>query len=856
MITVGRLIEGVSCWAVALMVVSNRLTGEFEAVAPFRVATEWCDAVWLLFKHGVLLMKSATLMLLLLSLTSIAAKASVCTLAAVPELMHVGDVLPPLIYKISGAGCEASSFTGKPVIATTATNASSAGNYPITVSAGTMASLGNSLAFEASSMAVIPVDPYGAVISTRPVQFPSNFLSGAAFPAVDAAAFMANDCSSDVTSKLNDLLTKSGARTSRTGNYFRKPMYIWMRGCYLVSGPLNVYGNVFILQGAGPGNTTIRVMPNSPAFNTGADANLFNVAPSTGQNEGFQEFIEDLDIDVGYGNPNLIGIRWTANNVGAVRNVRIWSEDQAAHFGIAFNAAYPGPSFFKNVAIYGFIDCMYRQENEYIDTADQITCEGQSRYGINIKVGIMALQHLLIYDAGSAINIDDSSAQNETVLDSELIQVRGSSPAPGIYHGINSRLYARNVIGTGYTATIVDRGTGQTAKYVGVTKEAWTGPAHTLFNARSAPSSLNLPFPEEPAAVDPPVASWCSLSSTDPSTWQSAMNACASSTVYIPPSVTTVAPKTSYTVTVPLKINHVQCYGNIISPPTSFVIFNVVGSATDAPLIFDKCMLDYSYNLSGSRTVAINDGYMASSSVVSTGTNTVFIEDTQFPANQTIGPGQHFYGRQLDIETALNKATCVGCTFIALGYKSERIGPQLTLTSGGRAEILGWYQYPVGCAVTPSNPPRNTAVATNVSLSANGGIVTATFAPIARPYDPGQFVSIKGASPKGFDGIYHPLTNPAPTTTSFSYEASLVAGNASGSITVTGTQCPNVGSTNFDVQDSAIFENGYMFVPSGGTGVQYLVTETKNGVRLTMPATDYVTTQVENMYYSLPSEPR
>jgi hypothetical protein len=300
----------------------------------------------------------------------------------------------------------------------------------------------------------------------------------------------------------------------------------------------------------------------------------------------------------------------------------------------------------------------------------------------------------------------------------------------------------------------------------------------------------------------------------------------------------------------------VQCYGNIISPPSSFVIFNVGGASTDLPLFFDKCMLDYSYNLSGSRTVIINDGYMASSSVVSTGTNTLFIEDTQFPANQRIGPGQHFYARQLDIEAALNKVTCVGCTFVALGYKSERVGAQLTLTSGGQAEIFGWYQYPVGCAVTPTNPPRNTAVASNVSLSANGGIVTATFAPIARPYDPDQFVSIKGASPNGFNGVYHPLANPAPTTTSFSYGASSGAGEASGSITVTGTQCPNVGSTNFDVQDSAIFGNGFMFVPSGGTGVQYLVTETKNGVRLTVPATDYVTTQIENMYYSLPAAPK
>ena len=797
-----------------------------------------------------------TLLILLAALASIPSSASVCTLAAIPELMHAGDAVPPLIYKISGPGCYAGSFTGTPSISTPATTSSPVGSYPITVRAGTMVSAGNTLVFQPSSLTIIPPDPYGAVISTKPVPFPSDFLSGAAFPAVDASASMANDCSSDVTSQLNNLLTKSGARSSRTGNYFRKPMYIRMTGCFLVSGPLNIYGNVFILQGAGPGSTTIRVMPNSAAFNTGADANLFNVAPSTGLNEGFQEFIEDLDIDVGYGNPNLIGIRWTANNVGAVRNVRMWSEDQSSHYGIAFNAAYPGPSLFKNVAIYGFDDCIYRQEDEYIDTADQITCEGQSRYGIEIKTGIMALQHLLIYDSGTAIHIADSSAQNETVLDSELIQVNGSAPVPGMYHGTRSKLYARNIVARRYNPTISDLGSGTRVDYTGAAKELWTGSPQSLFSHQSRAASLNLPFPETPAAIDPPVATWCALSTREPSTWQSAINACHATTVYIPPSVTTVPAQTNYTVNIPSKINHIQCYGNIISPPSSFVTFSVSGSSTDAPLIFDKCMLDYSYHLSGSRTVVIKDGYMASSSVVSSGTNTLFIEDTQFPANQTIGPNQHFYARQLDIETAMNKATCISCIFVALGYKSERVGPQLTLTSGGRADIFGWYQYPVGCAVTPANPQRNTAVASRVSLSAKKGIVTAAFPPIQKPYDPSQYVDVKGASQKAFNGSYHPLSNPAPTSTSFSYEASSASGEASGSITVTGTQCPNVGATNFSVQDSAIFENGFMFVPSGATGVQYLMIETKNGVTLNAPASDYLSTQIVNMYYSLPADPK
>jgi hypothetical protein len=64
-------------------------------------------------------------------------------------------------------------------------------------------------------------------------------------------------------------------------------------------------------------------------------------------NEGYDNFIFDMTIDVCNGNPGAEGIHWIGHNTSAIRNVTIKSEDD-------MRTQYFGPALARNVTIRGF----------------------------------------------------------------------------------------------------------------------------------------------------------------------------------------------------------------------------------------------------------------------------------------------------------------------------------------------------------------------------------------------------------------------------------------------------------------------------------------------------------------------
>jgi hypothetical protein len=797
-------------------------------------------------------MRLSLLLAAVLFASASSAQALICTLTAVPELMHVGDSVPPLIYNITG--CAAITFTGAPSLTTVATSTSVAGSYTITIAKGTMASTGNTLSMVNSTIQVIPADAYGATVSTIAIPRPSNYTKGNAYPVVNVVlAGLDNTCAKDVTASLNTLLTKSGVRKTANGNYYRQPMHLYFpAGCYRVSGSLNIYGNIWSLDGDGPGQTTIKVAPNSTAFQTTA-TNLFKTnsgVQGTG-NQNFQEFISNMDIDVGYGNPLLNGIQWIASNVGAIANVRMWCEDQGCNYGVAMNSAYPGPSQLRNLSIYGFKYGLYDNQNEYLNTIENLTLEGQTTDGIYDTGGALAVRHMLSYSAVTAFHVaNGSSGKQNDLLDSELIQVAGSAPTPGVYNGTNWSMYLKNIVSSGYNPTEKENNTGTAVDRTGNIKEAYTGTAQCLFCTK--PKSLDLPVQEVPVPSDPSVSTWLSLSSTDPTTWAGSLSESTSSTAYVPPGVITLSNGT-VNVTVPDTIDHINCYGTIVSPPSAFVNFVIAGTST-RPLVFDNCQLGFTFYHTGSRAISVTDASMAYNGAE--GAGNVFITDAQITPGFSFYPSQSVWGRQFDVEGAAIKFTANGSRVWLLGYKTERILPLANINAGSQVEIFNWFGYPISCPVTSTNPAKPTYP---VSLVGTGGTVSATLkeSPLPQAFAAGDRIVIAGATAKtGFNASFTVLGTPAPTTTTFSYRAT-GSDTAGGSPTVAANQCSNVGSTWFNLNNSAIFANGYEFGPSSTSqnGVQYMMTETQGGRTLTLPATNYTSPQTMNFYYSSPFIP-
>ena len=113
----------------------------------------------------------------------------------------------------------------------------------------------------------------------------------------------------------------------------RKTLF-FPKGTYLISNTLywklanGDWSTSLTLQGENRDQTIIKLENSAPGFNDAANprAVLFTTSQNSSASDGsgnqaFNNFIFDLTVDVGQGNPGAVGIDYLANNRGAIRNV-------------------------------------------------------------------------------------------------------------------------------------------------------------------------------------------------------------------------------------------------------------------------------------------------------------------------------------------------------------------------------------------------------------------------------------------------------------------------------------------------------------------------------------------------------
>ncbi len=228
-----------------------------------------------------------------------------------------------------------------------------------------------------------------------------------------------------------------------------------------------------------------------------------------------QNYIRNLTIDVGVGNPGAIGIIYTANNQGAISDVTIRSSDPqgAGRVGLAMMYVEPGPCLIQRVTIEGFDHGIRTKTESFNGTFEDITLRHQRLAGIYNEQYPMSIRHLhsdnkvpaIINDKSesraSAQRLENLKAQGRglpqteyagfvTLIDSELV---GGDPAqPAIQN--EAFLFARNVKVQGYGKAIASRTGGEVqGNFI---EEYTSHPPVTLFD--SPPKSLNLPVKDTP----------------------------------------------------------------------------------------------------------------------------------------------------------------------------------------------------------------------------------------------------------------------------------------------------------------------------------------------------------------------
>lgn len=651
------------------------------------------------------------------------AAATTYTFAAPHLTMHVGDPVPPLIFNISSySGSYATHFTGEPARHTLATALSPPGNYPITVSRGSLHALDRSddLHFVNGTLTVIPADGIGAHL-VNDITYPPGFLNGpSGYPAVDvtknSTANLVGDCVTDNAKAFSLLLSQGGLRSSATTNGGSNPLYLYFPpGCFATSQPLTIYGNTWTFWGAGPQRSYIRLLPNSPAFNTGTATQFFSPQSVT-RNANFREYIYNLGFNVGAGNPDAIPFTTVQNNSGAVRNVQIWADDSSCPYAINLNREYPGPMLFKDVAVYGCKTAYSSGHGEYSVTFEDFTTEGQTVAVLDNQFIKASIRHWLSDNTVQALRVYGKAIANVAVLDSKILN--GDSRTPGITVETGCAAYLKNVIATGYSPTEIDAGSGPAVTRTGNIEQAWTGPGQSVFDHEQSPDSLHLEVRETPAPNDPPAGRWTQLRATV-ADWPAQIANSASTTVYAAPGIYSAKGITQ--IVVPDRVDHLEFYQAKFPTSSPQIVLAVAGSSPK-PLFIDGCLYKSCQIVhSGSRPVVVRDSTLYSYTAQD-GAGDLYIEDSNLISDAKMAinfyPSQHIWARQLNLEqNSANKFDCSGCKIWILGYKTEQATPSIVLTDRAQAEIFGFFFYQ---NVAPVSSGTASVYLTDSSLFATG----------------------------------------------------------------------------------------------------------------------------------------
>ncbi len=89
-------------------------------------------------------------------------------------------------------------------------------------------------------------------------------------------------------------------------------------------------------------------------------------------NDAYINFIENITVDIGAGNPGAIGIDFIGSNVAGIRNVAVRDLYGTALTGISMKRFGPGPYYVKSVQIVGFDVGIDISQPEYAATLEHI----------------------------------------------------------------------------------------------------------------------------------------------------------------------------------------------------------------------------------------------------------------------------------------------------------------------------------------------------------------------------------------------------------------------------------------------------------------------------------------------------
>jgi peptidoglycan hydrolase-like protein with peptidoglycan-binding domain len=270
----------------------------------------------------------------------------------------------------------------------------------------------------------------------------------------------------------DDTAAIQNAISQNIGKNFETIIY-FPAGTYLVSSTLlwqnasSTWYSRLMFQGENSDTTTIRLEDNDPLFQNPASSTAvikmgsedpFDPTQGSGY-DGFNNYINDMTVDTGNGNPGAIGIDFQGNNFCGMDNVNIKTEDGQGVAGLSMTREYVGPCLFENIGITGFQYGIQTAQAEYSQTLEHILLSGQTVAGIFSTNQVLNIRDLESTDTVPAIINNANGNYGGISLISSVLDSPGSAVAAIQNSG---GLFLQSVTVTGYNASVVDSVAGTT----------------------------------------------------------------------------------------------------------------------------------------------------------------------------------------------------------------------------------------------------------------------------------------------------------------------------------------------------------------------------------------------------------
>ena len=517
--------------------------------------------------------------------------------------------------------------------------------------------------------------------TTNAVPFPNDFMVN-----IKTAYGAKGDGTTDDTLAIQRALDDKRVENGEPiySDYYGRPKALYFPpGTYLVQDTLEWVGCCVTLQGAGSGESIIKLKNGASGFNNPDEPKPIIKTPKG--NMSFRQNVWDMEFDTGKNNTGAVGIDYIANNTGSIRNVTITSGDGKGKVGIDMSRAWPGPLLIKDVRINGFDYGIYTKHAEYGPTFENITLANQKVAGIYNEGNTLAIRNMQSTNSVPAI-ISTKNWSSLIVLDSRF--TGGTSDVSAIES--EGHVYARNVTAEGYQSAVKMQDTvipgNKQNEYV-------SDKIYSLFD--SPQHSLNLPIRETPTYHDNDMNNWGKFTTKhygDTGNLQDLLNS-GKSTIYFP-----FGGYFSYNeraVTVPASVKRIVGFSSVVNGDAkgenSGGIRFIVEEDSTEPLIIEQFGYGIKVDHRSPRPVAIKHGAFQYTAEPDAGD--LYIEDVVM-GNFRMQASQNVWARQYNNESKGTKIVNDGGNLWILGLKTERPDTVIETTSGGKTELLGTLIYP------------------------------------------------------------------------------------------------------------------------------------------------------------------